>query len=154
MTTLPTMSEAGEEEASIHPFFTTHPPGETFHINQQVWVTPQSTPTPEPPSISAYSTTLEMSNSEEASANLGPIPQLPPSFQSPQENPSPTVTSLTQASLSEGSYTYPTSTSQSAVTHTSISNPSLVHTSTMQCWWICLPHCTGIKELGDKCYTI
>ena len=132
MTTLRTMSEVGEEEASVHPFFTTHPPGETSHINRQVWVTPQSTPTPEPLSISAYSTTLEMSNSEEASANLGPIPQLAPSFQLPQKNPSPTVTTLTQASLSEDSYTYPTSTSQSAVTHTSISNPSLVHTSTMQ----------------------
>ena len=129
MTTLPTMSEAGEE-TSVHPYFTTS--GETSHINRQVWVTPQSTPTPEPLSISAYSTTLEMSNSEEASAHFGPIPQLAPSFQSPQENPSSTATSLTRASLSEDSYTYPTSTCQSAVTHTSISNPSLVHTSTVQ----------------------
>ena len=53
MTSLPTVSEAGEEEASLHPSFTTHPAGETSHTNQQVWVTPQSTPTPEPLSISA-----------------------------------------------------------------------------------------------------
>ena len=130
MTSLPTVSEAGEEEASLHPSFTTHPAGETSHINRQVWVTPQSTPTPEPLSISAYSTTLEMSNSEEASANsVLLIPQLAPSFQSPQENPSPTATSLT---LSDGGHTYPISNSQSVVTHTSISYPSVMHTSTVQ----------------------
>ena len=43
MTTLPTVSEAGEEEASLHPSFTTHPAGETSHTNRPVWVTPQST---------------------------------------------------------------------------------------------------------------
>ena len=130
MATLPTVLEAGEEEASLHPSFTTHPAGETSHTNRQVWVTPQSTPTPEPLSISVYSTTLEMSNCEEASANSDLlVPQLPPSFQSPQENPSPTATSLT---LSDGGYTYPTSNSQSVVTHTSVSYPSVVHTSTVQ----------------------
>ena len=80
MTSLPTVSEAGEEEASLHPSFTTHPAGETSHTNRPVWVTPQSTPTPEPLSISAYSTNLEMSNSEEASGNSDLlIPQLAPS---------------------------------------------------------------------------
>ena len=124
MTTLPTVSEAGKEEASLHPSFTTHPAGETSHTNRQVWVTPQSTPTPEPLSISVYSTTLEMSNSEEALANSGLlIPQLPPSFQSPQENPLPTATSLTHSDVG---YAYSTSNSQSVVTHTSISYPSVM----------------------------
>ena len=61
MTALSTMSEAGEEEAFVHPSFTTHPPGETSHINHQVWVTPQFTPTPEPLSISAYSSNFYFS---------------------------------------------------------------------------------------------
>ena len=102
-----------------------------------MWVTPQSTPTPEPLSISAYSTTLEMSNSEEASGNSGLlIPQPAPSFQSTQENLTSAATSLT---FPDGGYTYPRSNSQSVilnsqsvVTHTSISYPSVVHTSTVQ----------------------
>ena len=135
--TVPSTSEAYRREAlySGHPLLasTGHHTGEGtagHGTDRHVWVTPQHSPMPDTLSISPYSTTLEVSHDEDASAISAPL-ALQPEYSShgllqTQDDP----TGQPRQPHSSGAYTYQAS--QPSFTHSPISDHPVLHTSTVQ----------------------
>jgi len=133
MAALPTTSEAYEKEVlySSHPLHasTAHHTGvRAAGIDRHIWVRPQHSPMPDTLSISPYSTTLELSYTEEAPTTSAPLMEsFPHGPLQTQKEPL-----LEQLQPPHSSHEYMYQTSQPIVTNTPISDHPVLHTSTVK----------------------